>query len=29
VRSLPVISAALVGMKQIEHLDENLGAAVM
>jgi aryl-alcohol dehydrogenase-like predicted oxidoreductase len=27
VRSLPVISAALVGMKQIEHLEENLGAA--
>jgi aryl-alcohol dehydrogenase-like predicted oxidoreductase len=29
VRSLPVISAALVGMKQIEHLDENLGAAAV
>jgi aryl-alcohol dehydrogenase-like predicted oxidoreductase len=27
VRSLPVISAGLVGMKQIEHLEENLGAA--
>jgi aryl-alcohol dehydrogenase-like predicted oxidoreductase len=27
VRSLPVISAGLVGMKQVEHLEENLGAA--
>ena len=27
VRSLPVISAGLVGMKQIEHLEENLRAA--
>lgn len=27
VRSLPVISAGLVGMKQLEHLEENLGAA--
>jgi len=27
VQSLPVISAGLVGMKQIEHLEENLGAA--
>lgn len=27
VRSLPVISAGLVGMKRLEHLEENLGAA--
>jgi aryl-alcohol dehydrogenase-like predicted oxidoreductase len=27
VRSLPVISAGLVGMKKPEHLRENLGAA--
>ncbi|HEY9426337.1 MAG TPA: aldo/keto reductase [Gemmatimonadaceae bacterium] len=27
VRSLPVISVGLVGMKQIQHLEENLGAA--
>jgi aryl-alcohol dehydrogenase-like predicted oxidoreductase len=29
VRSLPVISAGLVGMKQIQHLEENLGAAAV
>jgi aryl-alcohol dehydrogenase-like predicted oxidoreductase len=29
VRSLPVISAGLVGMKQVQHLEENLGAAAV
>ena len=27
VRSLPVISAGLVGMKRVDHLEENLSAA--